>query len=81
MFNKTASQQMELWNILRNQILEAHMQHSGFFPFIIGIGGAGCMGKSWFAQELTSYSPSENVVLFDLDGYLLDVSHRQNLTG
>ena len=78
-----ASPQIELWNALRNKILEADRKHPSQLPFIVGIGGAGCMGKSYFASEFASYPKPENAVLFDLDGYLIPKEERdyKKLTG
>ena len=83
MFDKFATPQLELWNTLRNLIIEASRHHILPFPFLIGIGGAGCMGKTNFAIELFSYPPQGTALLFDLDGYLIPAKERdeKKLTG
>lgn len=81
--DRYAGPQVELWNCLRQEIFEADRKHPSQLPFIVGIGGAGCMGKTHLAIELASYTKPENSVLFDLDGYLIKTEERdsQKLTG
>ena len=83
MFDKYASPQLELWNTLRNLILEASRNHILPFPFIVGVGGAGCMGKTNFAVELFRLPPQGTALLFDLDGYLIPALERdeKKITG